>query len=154
QLLLRVRAVLDDLAAELVAEHHVARRVHRPASAGTPGALDELVGVFCRVQISAADAAAQRLYEHLACSGFRIGDCIHDDIAVAKDRGAHDVPRCFYASIARMSGRCSRPQNSSSSMMKLGTPNTPRSSAARLIAATSSRSSGARAANAVPSAPA
>src|SRR5213080_3596848 len=35
------------------------------------------------------------------------------------------------ASISRMSGRCSRPQNNSPSRMKLGTPNTPFSSAPR-----------------------
>src|SRR5207248_4920826 len=41
------------------------------------------------------------------------------------------------ASISRMSGRCSRPQNNSPSTMKLGTPKTPFSSASREMRATS-----------------
>ena len=52
-----------------------------------------------------------------------------------------------------MSGRCSLPQNSSPSTTKLGTPNTPLASAARLMAATSSRPACACAAKAGPSAP-
>ena len=95
QALLGARAVLDHLAAELVAEHHVARGVHVPATAGAARALDELLGVFRRVQIGAADAAAQRLHQHLAFGRRGIGDRVDDDVAVAKDGGAHGIsPAC------------------------------------------------------------
>ena len=49
------------------------------------------------------------------------------------------VSRLRAASISRMSGRCSLPQNNSPSITKLGTPNTPFSSASREIRATSRR---------------
>ena len=134
--------MFDDLAAEFVAEHHVARGIHRPASAGAAGAFDKLLRVLRRVQIGAADAAAQRLHQHLAFARRRIGDCIDDDSRrCGRSRHAWHFPRlvAMLASIARISGRCSLPQNSSPSTTKLGTPNTPFASAARLMAATSSR---------------
>jgi hypothetical protein len=81
--------VLDDLAAELVAEHHVAGRIQRPAPARLPRAVDELLGELRHVQVGAADAAAQRLHQRLPCAGCRIGHGIDDDVAVAEDRGAH-----------------------------------------------------------------
>ena len=82
---------------------------------------------------------------------------IDDDVAIAEDRCAHGISPGLVgsvASIVRISGRCSLPQNSWPSTTKLGTPNRPIASAARLMAATSSRPACACAANAGSSAPA
>lgn len=72
--------------------------------------------------------------------GFRRWAKGYDPLIVRPARG-HG--RAQAASISRISGRCSRPQKSSPSITKLGTPNTPMASASREILVTSCRNSSA-----------
>ena len=91
ELALGPRTVIDHLAAELVAEHDVAGEIHRLA-AGMLRQLDHAVGVLARMQVGAADAAGQRLDQHLACAGFGSGMRVDDDLAVPENRSAHPAP--------------------------------------------------------------
>ena len=56
----RARTVVQHLAAELVAEHDVAGKIHRLAAGKMFRQFDHAVGVLARVQVGAADAAGQR----------------------------------------------------------------------------------------------
>ena len=91
QLALRARAVIDDLAAEFVAEHHIAGEVHRLAAGKMPGKFDHAMGVLARMQVGAANAAGQRLDQHLPCARLRIGQGVDDDLAVAENGSAQSV---------------------------------------------------------------
>ena len=86
-------AVLDDLAAELVAEHDVAGGVHDPAVPPARRARS----TNCRVYFAACRSEPQMPQASVRAStwpsaGTRIGDGIDDDVALAKDGGAHG---CF-----------------------------------------------------------
>ena len=73
QLALRARTVVEDLAAEFVAEHDVAGKIHRLAAGKMPGQFDHAMGVLAGVQVGTADAAGQRLDQHLPGPGFGSG---------------------------------------------------------------------------------
>ena len=99
QLALRARPVIEDLAAEFVAEHDVAGEVHRLAAGKMPGQFDHAVGVLARVQVGAADAAGQRLDQHLPRARLRLGHRIDDDLAVPENGCAHRRPpwrSCYF----------------------------------------------------------
>jgi hypothetical protein len=71
----------------------------------------------------------------------------HRDLFSGRFRADLPIAKLFYTeapSISRMSGRCSRPQNSSPSSTKVGTPKTPMASAWRQICSSSCRPSPAR----------
>mgnify|MGYP006955966897 CR=1 FL=1 len=82
-------AVVEDLAAVLVAKDNVLGYVHgfTTGQAGAEGC--HLWGMQAGVQIAAADAAGERLDQHLAVPGFWIGQRVDDDVALAEDGGAH-----------------------------------------------------------------
>ena len=67
------RAVLDDLAAELVADDDLLVGAHEVVVAGLRDHVGELVAVVARVQVRAADAAAQHVEQHLALPGSGAG---------------------------------------------------------------------------------
>ena len=90
--LLRARPVIDDLAAELMAEHDIARRVHRLAAGDACSDCGETMRVLARMQIGAADAAGERFDQHLLRTGHRLGHGIDDNLALPEDRSAHGVP--------------------------------------------------------------
>jgi hypothetical protein len=56
-----------------VAEHDIAGQVHRFAAGKMPGKFDHAVGVLARVQIGAANAAGERLDQHLPGAGLGSG---------------------------------------------------------------------------------
>src|SRR6266851_3083823 len=85
----RIRPVLDDLGAELVAHDDVAAQVHDARVAGPPRGRHELIGELERVQVRAADPAGQRADEHLARPRLGHRDIRHDQLAVPHDGGAH-----------------------------------------------------------------
>jgi len=95
----RVRAVVQHLAAELMAEHDIARQIHRLAahSLGHPG---HVMGVLAGVEIGAADAAGERFHQHLPCRRLRLGQRVDDDLAVPENRSTHQSPS--------MAGGCGR----------------------------------------------
>ena len=92
------RTVVQHLAAELVAEHDVAGKIHRLAAGKMFCQFDHAVGMLARVQIGAADAAGQRLDQHLPCARLRLGHGVDDDLAVPENRSAHRRPPCFCSS--------------------------------------------------------
>ena len=96
--------MIDDLAAELMAEHDVAAEVHRLA-AGKPFAhLDHAMRVLLRMQVGAADAAGERLDQHLPRARRRFRQFAHDDLAVPENRSTHQrVSLYFGRPIARRS---------------------------------------------------
>ena len=47
-----------------------------------------------RVQVGAADAAGERLHQHLAGAGLGIRERVDDDLSVSHDGGAH-ADRCM-----------------------------------------------------------
>ena len=91
QLALRARAVIEDFAAEFMAEHDVAGEVHRFAAGKCRANLDHAVGVLARVQVGAADAAGQRLDQHLPDAGHGLGQLVDDDLAVPENGSAQLV---------------------------------------------------------------
>ena len=54
------RTVVEHLAAEFVAEHDVAGKIHRLAAGKMLCQFDHAVGMLARMQVGAADAAGQR----------------------------------------------------------------------------------------------
>src|SRR4051812_15638035 len=98
------RAEVDDLAAELVAEHDVAGEIHRLA-AGLSRHLHHAVGVLARVQIGAADAAGERLDQHLAGAGLWLGHPVDDNLTVPENRSAHPAPPVLLEPSIARSGR-------------------------------------------------
>jgi hypothetical protein len=89
QLARRGRAIIENLATEFMAEHDVAGEVHRLAAREMPGQLDHVVGVLARMQVRAANAAGQRLDQHLPRGGFGLGQRIDDNLAVPENGSAH-----------------------------------------------------------------
>src|SRR5206468_12744479 len=84
-------AVIDDLAAEFVAKHDVAGEIHRLAP-GLSRHLHHAVGVLARVQIGAADAAGERLDQHLAGARPWLRHPVDDNLTVPENRSAHPSP--------------------------------------------------------------
>ena len=70
-------------------EHYVTFRIHGPTIARPAGAIDELRGMLCRVQVAAANASAERLDQHLTLARCGIFYVVNNDAAVAEDRSAH-----------------------------------------------------------------
>ena len=83
------RTVVEHLAAEFVAEHDVAGKVHRLAAGEMLRQFDHAVRVLARVQVGAADAAGQRLDQHLPGRRLRLRQRIDDDLAVPENGSAH-----------------------------------------------------------------
>ena len=81
--------VVQHLAAELMAEHDVARQVHRRAAGQELAQLHHAVGMLARMQIGAADATGERFDQHLAGARLRFRHLVDDDLAVSEDRCAH-----------------------------------------------------------------
>ncbi len=85
-----VGTVVEHLGAELVAHDHVARR--DPCTNGAPlsrAASTILSACVERVQVGAADAAGERLDQHLAGAGLGIGNRVDDELLASHDGGAH-----------------------------------------------------------------
>jgi len=61
--------VVEDLAAELVAEDHGLVRIHEAAEARTLEQRTQMTGMMACVQVTAADAADQWPHEDLAGDG-------------------------------------------------------------------------------------
>ena len=76
----RVGAVVDDLGAELVPHHDVARGVHARTALPARRAPRPCVGVLERVQVRAADAAGERLHQDLAGPGRGHRDVVDDEL--------------------------------------------------------------------------
>jgi hypothetical protein len=85
----RIRTVVHDLGAELVAHHHVASRIHHRRSPRFQGGLDHQITVLQRVQVRAADPARNRANEDLSGAGLGLGHGVDDDLRVAHHRCAH-----------------------------------------------------------------
>jgi hypothetical protein len=85
---LRVRTVVEHLGAELVPHDHVARRVEDEQTRLARRS-DQLVGVLQGMEVRPADAARERLYEHLAGARLRLGNRVDDEGPVAHDGGSH-----------------------------------------------------------------
>ncbi|MGY2804582.1 hypothetical protein ACVIHF_001312 [Bradyrhizobium sp. USDA 4506] len=102
QLARRVRAVVEDLAAELMAEHDVARQIHRRATGQELAQLHHAVGMLACVQIGTADAAGERFDQHLAGAGLRLGHPVDDHLAVPEDRCAHIPSRVGFVPLILM----------------------------------------------------
>jgi hypothetical protein len=81
--------VLDDLGAELVPHHHVAGQVHREHAARAPGGGHELLGVLEGVEVGAADAAGERLDQHLARARLGGGQVGHHEAPAPHHGGTH-----------------------------------------------------------------
>jgi hypothetical protein len=75
-----------------VAEHDIAGKVHRLAAGEKPAHLDHAVGVLARVQVGAADAAGERLDQHLSRARLRLGQRVDDDLAVPENSCSHLCP--------------------------------------------------------------
>lgn len=90
QLARGVGPVIQDLTAELVAEHDVAGEVHRLAAGKEFRQLHHAVGMLARVQIGTADAAGERFDQHLPGARLRLRQGVDDDLAVPEDGCAHD----------------------------------------------------------------
>ena len=88
----RAGAVIEHLAAEFVAEHDIAGEVHRLAAGEMPCHFDHAMGVLARVQVGAADAAGQRLDQHLSRGRLRLGHGVDDDLAVPENGCAQSRP--------------------------------------------------------------
>jgi hypothetical protein len=89
ELLRRARTVVQHLAAEFMAEHDVAGKVHRLAAGKVLCQLDHAVRVLARVQVGAADAAGQRLHQHHARTRLGFRHLIDDDLAVSENGSTH-----------------------------------------------------------------
>ena len=79
--------VIGDLAAELVPEDDLLVGAHEPVVAGLDHEIGELVAVVARVEVRAADAAAQDLDRDLALCGLGVREV--DDLKLrtfASDR--------------------------------------------------------------------
>jgi hypothetical protein len=63
----RVRSVVQNLAAEFVAEHDIASEIHRLAAREMPCQFDHAVGVLARMQVRAANTAGKRPDQYLPC---------------------------------------------------------------------------------------
>ncbi len=79
-----------------MAEHDVAGEVHRLAAGKMSCKFDHAMGVLAGVQVGAADAAGQRLDQHLARRRRRLGQRVDDDLAVPEDGSAHRLPFAGY----------------------------------------------------------
>lgn len=89
QLALGARTVIQHFAAEFVAEHDVARQVEWLAAGDALRERDHVRCVLGIVQVRTADAAAQRLHQHLSRCWHRRRDVCDDDVAAAQDRRLH-----------------------------------------------------------------
>jgi hypothetical protein len=74
-----------------MAEHDVAGKIHRLAGRKMLGQFDHAVGMPACVQVGAADAAGQRLDQHLPRRRLRLGQVIDDDLAIPENRGPHQT---------------------------------------------------------------
>jgi hypothetical protein len=90
ELLRRARTIIDHLAAEFMAEHDVARKIHRLAAGKMFCQFDHAVRVLARVQVGAADAAGQRFYQHHARTRFGFRHLVDDNFPVAENGCAHE----------------------------------------------------------------
>ena len=86
----RARTVVQHLAAEFMAEHDVAGKVHRLAAGEVFCQFDHAVRVLARVQVGAADAAGQRFDQHHAGPRFGLGHLVDDNFSVAENGSAHE----------------------------------------------------------------
>jgi hypothetical protein len=102
------RTIVEHLAAEFMAEHDVARKIHRLAAGKMFCQFHHAVAVLARVQVGAADAACQRFYQHHARARLGFWQLIDDDFPVAENGCAHEKsfpviffhPRAFSVLIA------------------------------------------------------
>ena len=90
ELLRRARTIVEHLAAEFMAEHDVARKIHRLAAGKMLCQFHHAVRVLARVQVGAADAAGQRLDQHHARARLGLRQLIDDDFPVAENGSAHE----------------------------------------------------------------
>ena len=74
------RSARHDLAAELVAEHHLLVGAHEVVVLQLGHQPGHLVGVRPRVQVGAADAAALDVQEQLAAAGHGVGPVPHREL--------------------------------------------------------------------------
>ena len=102
-----LRPVVDHLAAELVAHHHVAVEIHRDAAGNAAADLDHAMGMLGGVQVRAADAAGQHLHQRLVLRRLGLGDRVDDDVAAAEDRCLH----LFFPPNALRTARAQRRQH-------------------------------------------
>jgi hypothetical protein len=72
-----------------MAEYHVAGAVHRLAAREMPGHFDHAVGVLTRMQVGTANAAGQRLDQHLPRTRPGLGQRVDDNLAVPENGSAH-----------------------------------------------------------------
>ncbi len=82
----RLRTVVENLGAELVAHDDVAADVHAHAARRV---VDELLGVLQRVQVGAADSARERFDEYFSGARNGIRHIVGDDFQIAHDGGTH-----------------------------------------------------------------
>jgi hypothetical protein len=87
----RARPVIDDLGAELVAHHDVAREVHDARIAGAAGRRHEHVGVLERVQVGSTDPARERPHEHLARPRLGHRHVSNEELPITHHGGTHGV---------------------------------------------------------------
>lgn len=91
----RARTIVQHLAAEFMAEHDVAREIHRLAVGEVFCQFDHAVGVLARVQVRAADAAGERLHQHHSRAWLGLRHLVDDDFPVAENGCAHGSSHGF-----------------------------------------------------------
>src|SRR5579859_87428 len=82
--------MVEDLGAELVTEDSVGAGVEAVVAAARAAAeLDHMLHVVQGMQVGAADAAGQRLHQHLAGRRLQLGDLVADQLLVAPNHRPH-----------------------------------------------------------------
>lgn len=89
QLLAGSRAVLGDLAAELVAENDALARAHEVLVADMGHHVGQLVAAMAGVEIGSADSTAQHLQQHLPLGRLGGGEVIELQLSVPTGDGLH-----------------------------------------------------------------
>ena len=88
---LAVGTVIEDLATELMAEHHRLVGTHEALEAGALQQVGEVMGVVASVQIAAADAADERPHQDLARARRGCGNVFDGKPSVAEDSSTHGL---------------------------------------------------------------
>src|SRR6185437_11027572 len=83
--------IVKNLAAEFVAEHHVAIDAHRVLDTGLLVDARDRLGELQRVQVGAADAAGAGAHQNLTRTGREIGDLVAHDPSAAPDGCSHGI---------------------------------------------------------------
>jgi hypothetical protein len=112
--------MIENFAAELVPEHHIARQIHRLATWKMPGQLDHPVGVLARMEVGTADAAGERLDQHLTVTGPGFGDLIDHDLTAPENGCAHVLPPLKSKSASRQRKNPSRRDAALMAMLRTG----------------------------------